>query len=50
MMGYKDAKRLVCGRCGREWMYKGKNPYYASCPKCYTKVKVEKQSVGGVEE
>jgi hypothetical protein len=27
----KDLVRLQCNRCGREWMYHGKNPYRTRC-------------------
>ena len=32
--------KLRCKRCEHEWTYRGKNTYWASCPHCYTKVKV----------
>ena len=35
--------RLKCKRCGHEWDYKGKNPYYATCPFCLSKVKVKRK-------
>src|SRR5690606_39012388 len=31
-----------CPRCGYEWTYKGKNPFFASCPLCKTTVKLRK--------
>jgi hypothetical protein len=31
---------VKCLRCGYEWTYRGKNPYYAPCPKCLRKVKI----------
>jgi len=31
----EDRKLLVkCPNCTREWVYKGKNNYYACCPDC----------------
>lgn len=33
---------LKCKRCEKEWDYKGKNEYYATCPRCLTKVRVIK--------
>ena len=37
--------RLKCGRkeCRYEWDYKGKNKFWATCPRCLTKVKVNKK-------
>jgi len=32
--------RLGCRRCKYEWDYQGRNPYYATCPYCFTKVSV----------
>ena len=34
--------KLKCKRkiCGREWEYKGKKKFYASCPDCKTSVKI----------
>ena len=32
---------LECKGCGYEWDYKGKSDYYATCPNCYNKVKIE---------
>jgi Zn finger protein HypA/HybF involved in hydrogenase expression len=32
--------KLRCKRCGHRWTYRGNNEYWASCPHCYTKVKV----------
>jgi hypothetical protein len=29
---------MKCQRCGYEWNYEGRNYYYATCPKCFTKV------------
>lgn len=34
-------KKIECHRCGYKWEYKG-NKEYASCPNCYTKVKIRK--------
>lgn len=31
---------MICRRCGYEWTYKGQNPFFASCPRCKTSVKV----------
>jgi hypothetical protein len=27
-------------KCGYEWNYKGKSPFYATCPMCLGKVKI----------
>jgi len=36
--------KLKCKKCGNEWDYNGKNPYYATCSRCLNKVKVEECS------
>ena len=33
---------LDCKKCNYNWNYKGGNPYWATCPKCLTKVKISK--------
>jgi len=30
------------------WMYKGENPYYATCPHCYNKVPILRGDAPGV--
>jgi DNA-directed RNA polymerase subunit RPC12/RpoP len=37
--------KLRCGKCGYEWFYSGKNPFWASCPWCLSKVNVKKHSL-----
>ncbi|MEF8834547.1 MAG: hypothetical protein V5A76_00140 [Candidatus Thermoplasmatota archaeon] len=32
---------LECNSCGYEWDYQGKSDYYATCPNCQYKVKIE---------
>ena len=32
--------KLRCGRCGYEWLYRGKSEWYTSCPRCKTSVRV----------
>jgi len=32
---------LECQKCDYKWTYKGANPFYATCPNCLIKVKVE---------
>ena len=34
--------KLKCRNCGYVWEYKGKNPYYATCPRCLRKVSIAK--------
>jgi DNA-directed RNA polymerase subunit RPC12/RpoP len=34
-------RKVKCKKCNYEWNYKGKNPYYVTCPHCYTKVNVQ---------
>jgi hypothetical protein len=36
---------LKCHRCGNDWTYKGKNPYYACCTYCKAIVNIRKQKV-----
>jgi len=36
---------LECKRCGYVWNYKGKNKYYATCPRCLAKVNVKTSRV-----
>jgi DNA-directed RNA polymerase subunit RPC12/RpoP len=35
--------KLECQRCKKVWDYTGSNDYYATCPNCFTKVKVKKE-------
>ncbi len=37
--------KLICKnkKCKYEWDYKGENPFYATCPRCKSSVKVEKK-------
>jgi predicted nucleic acid-binding Zn-ribbon protein len=30
-----------CTRCGHRWNYRGASRYYATCPRCLRKVKLE---------
>lgn len=30
--------------CEYEWVYKGESPFYATCPRCYRKINVKKNS------
>lgn len=42
-MSYTTTNNMVlvkCNRCLNEWDYKGKSPYYACCPKCLRKIKI----------
>ena len=32
---------LQCVSCGYQWEYKGKSPYWATCPNCQRKTKIE---------
>jgi ribosomal protein S27E len=38
---------LKCQKCKHEWNYKGQSKYYVTCPRCYTKVDIQKQVKGG---
>lgn len=33
---------VKCYHCKHEWKYKGKNPYYVTCPYCLRKVSLQK--------
>jgi len=35
------ARKIICKHCKNEWMYKGKQKYYATCPNCMYKVKLK---------
>lgn len=41
--------KLYCKKkvCLNEWDYKGKSPFYATCPRCYNKVRLnpEQQNI-----
>jgi ribosomal protein S27E len=45
LQNLKGPVRLQCKRCGREWVYHGKNPYRARCTYCGTTVMVESSRV-----
>jgi hypothetical protein len=34
--------KLRCPNCRYVWEYRGRNPYYATCPRCLRKVNVAK--------
>ncbi len=36
--------KLKCKKCEYAWDYGGKNPYYATCPRCLRKVKVDEKT------
>jgi rubrerythrin len=36
----KGGVKLRCKKCGYTWIYGGENPYWATCPRCHTMVKV----------
>jgi len=48
---------ICCHHCQYRWDYRGESEYYATCPRCYYKVKVptlpedktEKEIAEGVE-
>ena len=29
-------------KCEHEWNYKGESKFYVTCPRCYTKVNIQK--------
>ena len=45
-----DGLKLHCKKCDRVWTYKGASTYYATCPRCMTKVDVRISSVKIIEE
>ena len=40
-----DETPIKCFHCGHKWDYKGKNPYYVTCPYCRSQVSVRKYKV-----
>ncbi len=38
--------KIKCPKCKHEWNYKGDSKYYVTCPRCYTKINVEKLKGG----
>jgi len=38
---------LKCNHCKHKWKYKGKEIYYATCPKCLYKVNLKKEGKNG---
>lgn len=38
-----EGMKLTCHRCNREWPYKGKRKWYATCPDCHAQVKIPKK-------
>jgi hypothetical protein len=44
------AIKLKCPRCGHEWSYRGKNPWYATCPFCLIKVSIKKYRQNGARD
>jgi len=42
--GWWVVVRVRCPRCGHEWEYRGR-ALYATCPRCYRKVNIEKHRV-----
>ena len=39
--------KLKCNHCKYKWKYKGKQKFYATCPKCLYKVKIKKDIENG---
>ena len=37
--------KIKCNHCEYEWEYKGVSKFYASCPKCLMKVKIDKNEI-----
>ena len=37
----KNPISLDCKKCGYSWTYRGKSPYFASCPYCRNSVNVK---------
>lgn len=52
--GFKETiiigNRLRCKNCSYIWTYKGKNNWYATCPRCLHKVNVKMSSVNKLED
>lgn len=45
LQNLKEPIRLQCKMCGREWVYRGRNPYRARCAYCGTTVMVRSSRV-----
>ncbi len=41
--GYKMKLKCTNKKCNYEWEYKGNSPFYATCPRCYRKINIQKQ-------
>jgi uncharacterized protein (DUF983 family) len=39
----KPGIKLVCPRCGHEWMYNGKSVWYTSCGVCKGMINIRKK-------
>jgi DNA-directed RNA polymerase subunit RPC12/RpoP len=42
----KTPINLFCYHCNHKWIYRGRNPFYATCPSCYYKVNINKMKGG----
>jgi len=44
--------KLKCNKedCKKEWEYKGKSKFYATCPDCHKNIKINKGDTSGEEE
>ena len=38
--------KLKCKPCGYSWGYKGEHEFWATCPRCRSKVRIPKKEVG----
>lgn len=43
-------KKLKCQNCQYSWEYNGKHQWWATCPRCLRKVKVENKGENGNQE
>jgi ribosomal protein L37E len=44
-----NGTKLRCQRCGRQWVYHGRNPYFALCTFCKTTVSIRKNKIESLQ-
>jgi ribosomal protein L37E len=44
-----NGTKLQCQRCGRQWIYHGRNPYFALCTFCKTTVSIRKNKIESLQ-
>jgi hypothetical protein len=41
----KEPVHIICQRCQNQWLYRGRNPYFAICTWCKSTVQIERHRV-----